>query len=109
MKITKKVEYNIPNDKDFLLKGVERITKVAINYYIEPVREEGKDIAEINGVNLRKDLGFTEEIEKIRTVLESDKFQTDAGVELQDKIFHSESNSLTYELSNKVHTKYNTS
>ena len=90
------LESKIPDDEDFLLKGDERITKVAINYYIEPVRDEGKEIAEINEIKLQENLGFTEEIENIRTVLESDEFQAEAGIELQDKTFHSESNSLTF-------------
>ena len=62
------VEYNIPYGKDYLLKGDERITRVAINYYVEPAREEGKEVVEISGVQLQKDLGFTEEVENIRTV-----------------------------------------
>ena len=89
-------EFNIPIDLDFLSRGEDRITKVALNYFVEPNREKGIDAFEINGKTLHEYLGLTETIDEIRAVLASDKFQADAGIELQDKTFHSESNSLIF-------------
>ena len=95
-------ELNIPIDFNFLSRGKDRISKVAINYYVEPAKETGGDFFKINGTELLKNLGYTETIEDIRAVLGSDDFQAEAGIELQDKTFHSENTSLTFSYSIKT-------
>jgi len=69
-----------PPDKSFLLSGADRIRLCALNYFIEPAREQQAISVSIRAGDLAWDLGLKDALPNICQALGGEKFQLLANV-----------------------------
>ena len=67
-------------DKEYLLRGADRIRLCALNYFIEPAREKGAKVVSIRAGDLASAMGLNDAFPNICQTLGGEKFQKLAQV-----------------------------
>jgi len=67
-------------DKEYLLRGADRIRLCALNYFIEPAREKGAKVVSIRAGDLAAAIGLKDAFPNICQALGGEKFQNLAQV-----------------------------